>query len=99
MIISSYKTEIVFLTKKLEIPKINLYQTEEFLKILDYIESKGLLIEPPVELDGWDASFVQRKLERNPFSLTAKDFFLFLYMRAHRNTPVFLDWKFYDSDQ
>lgn len=99
----------MYVVKRQEDYKINWYgkvieHTEEhtkrfldhdFLPILTYISKKGLDIEVPSLLDGWDASFVYRKLSEPGHGLgrPAEELALFLYMRLSKTRPVWIEQK------
>lgn len=67
----------------------------EFIPILEFIDSKGLSIDIPTILDGWDATFVYRKLLEPGHYLgqPADELALFLYMRLQRKNPVWIEYK------
>lgn len=67
----------------------------DFLPILAYIASKGLDIEIPSILDGWDATFVYRKLNEPGHGLgrPAEELALFLHMRLYKTYPVWIEQK------
>jgi hypothetical protein len=67
----------------------------DFIRILDFISDKGLDICIPTKLDGWDATFVYRKLKEPGHRLgrSAEELALFLYMRLERRNPVWVEYK------
>lgn len=67
----------------------------DFLAILNFLASKGLEFPIPTLLDGWDATFVYRKLNEPGHGLgrPAEELSLFLYMRLSRTRPVWVEKK------
>lgn len=63
---------------------------DEFVPVIRYIEEKGLVIQIPTILDGWDASFIHRKLSERTCSLgrVAEELSLFIYMRLQSTAPI-----------
>lgn len=66
------------------------FEDEEFFPILNFIESKGLSIPIPTILDGWDATFIYKKLNEAslPLGTVAEELSLFIYMRLKRRNPI-----------
>lgn len=80
--------------KKYEIEEVKNFFDQEFIPIIDRISKKGLVLTFPAILDGWDASFVYKKLkEWNWNSPAKKNFELFLYMRLDNKTSIFIEHR------
>lgn len=89
MYITKYDKKITFYEKEIIIPTSKVYPAIHFIDILDFIKMKGLYIEPPTIIDGWDATFIQKYLK--DINDSAIDFKLFIHMRESKNIPIELD--------
>lgn len=66
---------------------------DDFIPILDFLEEKGLVIPVPTILDGWDATFIYRKLKNTALNQAADDLALFIYMRLSRRNNIYIEYS------
>lgn len=80
-------------TKSLIEVKTKLFLDQSFVPIILFAESKGLQIEIPSWIDGWDASFLMKKLEKEGSYLgrSAEELIIFLYSRLKKTQPIYLE--------
>jgi hypothetical protein len=80
-------------TKNLIEVKTKLFLDQSFVPIIFFAQNKGLQIEIPSCIDGWDASFLMRKLEKEGSHLgkPAEELIIFLYSRLKKTQPVYLE--------
>lgn len=68
---------------------------EHFVPIIIFLADKGLHVEVPSVLDGWDATFIYRQLDREAYALgrPAEELALFIYSRLKQNQNIKLEHK------
>lgn len=68
---------------------------EQFIPIILFLANKGLHIEIPSVIDGWDATFIYRQLDKEAYVLgrPAEELALFIYSRLKNNQNIALEHR------
>lgn len=76
-----------FKIEKLDVQK-KFFLDDQFLRISNYIESKGFLIVVPTIIDGADATWIMKQLQKENLGRFSEEFQLLIYMRLSRKDPI-----------
>lgn len=91
MFIISRKEKYSVKNFEVEIKHDKVFLDRDFYPIKFYLEDKGLVFNEPTILDGWDATFIYRKLKNTYINPASKDLELFLYMRLRNSRPIWIE--------